>query len=66
MKGQQNQDLRWPVRRPMKDVSWTGKEAIIEKGVSREGGREGGRKKLTMMSHHDTKEPRLQNLFQTI
>ena len=50
----------------MKDVSRTGKEAIIEKGVSREDRREGGRKKKTMMSRNDTKEPRLQNLFQTI
>ena len=55
MKGQQNQDLRSPVRRLMKDVSRTGKEAIIEKGVSKEG----GRKKQTMMSRHDTKKPRL-------
>ena len=55
MKSQHNQDLRWPVRRPLKDVSRTGKEAIIEKGVSREG----GRKKQTMMSCHDTKELRL-------
>ena len=45
MKGQQNQDLRWPVRSPMKDVSRTGKEAIIGKGDSREGGREGGKSK---------------------
>ena len=55
MKVQQNQDLRWPVRRPMKDVSRTGKEAIIEKGVSGEG----EKKKQTMMSRHDTKKPRL-------
>ena len=45
MKGQQNQDLEWPVWRPMKGVSRTGKEAIIEKGALREGGREGGKSK---------------------
>ena len=66
MKVQQNQDLRWHVRRPMKDVSRIDKEAIIEKGILKEGGREGGREKQTMMSCNDPKEPRLQNLFQTI
>ena len=41
----------------MKDVSRTGKEAIIEKGVSREGGRE--EEANNDVSRNDTKEPRL-------